>query len=303
MAHGILEINSKKIESQKGRGMTHPGELLKRNGLYAGKELGQNFLSNPATARMIVDRTGVNKETTVLEIGPGLGAITLPLAKACKQVVAVEKDRRIIPLLEGELAEEEICNVRIINQNILKTDIREIAGTEKLVVIGNLPYNISSQILFQLVTIRQVVTRAFLMFQKELAERLLSSAGTKNYSRLSAVVQYASKISRVADIRSNAFFPRPEVDSTVLRFDFFETQGMEEKDEILLFSVIKAAFSKRRKTLHNAMSGGETGLTKEIVGIALANAGIDSSRRAETLNVQEFIDLSKAVGEVCTRES
>ncbi len=283
--------------------MTHPGELLKRNGLYAGKELGQNFLSNPATARMIVDRTGVDKETTVLEIGPGLGAITLPLAKACKQVVAVEKDRRIIPLLEGELAEEEICNVRIINQNILKTDIREIAGTEKLVVIGNLPYNISSQILFQLVTIRQVVTRAFLMFQKELAERLLSSAGTKNYSRLSAVVQYASKISRVADIRSNAFFPRPEVDSTVLRFDFFETQGMEEKDEILLFSVIKAAFSKRRKTLHNAMSGGETGLTKEIVGIALANAGIDSSRRAETLNVQEFIDLSKAVGEVCTRES
>lgn len=283
--------------------MTHPGELLKRNGLYAGKELGQNFLSNPATARMIVDRTGVDKETTVLEIGPGLGAITLPLAKACKQVVAVEKDRRIIPLLEGELAEEEICNVRIINQNILKTDIREIAGTEKLVVIGNLPYNISSQILFQLVTIRQVVTRAFLMFQKELAERLLSSAGTKNYSRLSAVVQYASKISRVTDIKSNAFFPRPEVDSTVLRFDFFETQGMEEKDEILLFSVIKAAFSKRRKTLHNAMSGGEMGLTKEIVGIALANAGIDSSRRAETLNVQEFIDLSKAVGEVCTRES
>ncbi|MGD9824692.1 16S rRNA (adenine(1518)-N(6)/adenine(1519)-N(6))-dimethyltransferase RsmA [Desulfobacter sp.] len=282
--------------------MTHPGELLKRNGLYAGKELGQNFLSNPATARMIVDRTGVDKETTVLEIGPGLGAITLPLAKACKQVVAVEKDRRIIPLLEGELAEEKICNVTIINQNILKTDIREIAGTEKLVVIGNLPYNISSQILFQLVTIRQVVTRAFLMFQKELAERLLSSAGTQNYSRLSAVVQYASKISRVADIRSNAFFPRPEVDSTVLRFDFFETQGMEEKDEILLFSVIKAAFSKRRKTLHNAMSGGEMGLTKESVGIALANAGIDSSRRAETLNVQEFIDLSKAVGEVCTRE-
>ncbi|WP_035237123.1 16S rRNA (adenine(1518)-N(6)/adenine(1519)-N(6))-dimethyltransferase RsmA [Desulfobacter vibrioformis] len=282
--------------------MTHPGELLKRNGVYAGKELGQNFLSNPATARMIVDRTGVDKETTVLEIGPGLGAITLPLAKACKQVVAVEKDRRIIPLLEGELAEENICNVRIINQNILKTDIREIAGTEKLVVIGNLPYNISSQILFQLVTIRQVVTRAFLMFQKELAERLLSSAGTKNYSRLSAVVQYASKISHVADIRPNAFFPRPEVDSTVLRFDFFETQGMEEKDEILLFSVIKAAFSKRRKTLHNAMSGGEMGLTKEIVGMALANAGIDASRRAETLNVQEFIDLSKAVGKVCTRE-
>lgn len=283
--------------------MTHPGELLKRNGLYAGKELGQNFLSNPATAQMIVDRTAVDKDTTVLEIGPGLGALTLPLARACKQVVAVEKDRRIIPLLEGELAGEGICNVTIINQNILKTDIREIAGTEKLVVIGNLPYNISSQILFQLVTIRQVVTRAFLMFQKELAQRLLSSAGTKDYSRLSAVVQYASKISRVADIRPSNFFPRPEVDSTVLRFDFFETKGMGEEDETLLFSVIKAAFSKRRKTLHNAMSGGELGLTKKIVGIALENAGIDASRRAETLSVQEFIDLSRAVGKISTRES
>lgn len=283
--------------------MTHPGQLLKQNGLYAGKELGQNFLSNPATAQMIVDRTGVDKETTVLEVGPGLGAITLPLARACKQVVAVEKDRRIIPLLEGELADEGICNVAIINQDILKTDIRQIAGTEKLLVIGNLPYNISSQILFQLVTIRQVVTRAFLMFQKELAQRLLSSAGTKDYSRLSAVVQYASKITRVADIRPNNFFPRPEVDSTVLRFDFFETQGMEKEDEILLFSVIKAAFSKRRKTLHNAMSGGEMGLAKKIVGIALENAGIDASRRAETLNVQEFINLSRAVAKIINRES
>jgi len=283
--------------------MTHPGELLKKNGLYAGKELGQNFLSNPATAQMIVDRTGVDKETTVLEIGAGLGAITLPLARACKQVVAVEKDRRIIPLLEEELAEEGIGNVTIINQNILKTDIREIAGTKKLVVIGNLPYNISSQILFQLITIRQVVTRAFLMFQKELAERLLSSAGTRSYSRLAAVVQYASTIERVAEIRPNNFFPRPDVDSTVLRFDFFETKGMEEEDEILLFSVIKAAFSKRRKTLHNAMAGGELGLTKKIVGVALENAGIDPSRRAETLKVQEFIDLSKAVGKVSTNES
>ena len=282
--------------------MTHPGELLKKNRLYAGKELGQNFLSNPATAQMIVDRTGIDKNTTVLEIGPGLGAITLPLARAGKKVVAIEKDRRIIPLLEGELAEEGIDNVTIINQDVLKTDLKDIAGTEKLVVVGNLPYNISSQILFKLITIRQVVTHAFLMFQKELAQRLISSAGTKDYSRLSAVVQYASKISRVADIRPNNFFPKPDVDSTVLRFDFFETQGMAEEDERLLFGVIKAAFSKRRKTLHNAMSGGELGLTKKIVGIALENAGIDSSRRAETLEVQEFITLSKAVGKVLTHK-
>jgi 16S rRNA (adenine1518-N6/adenine1519-N6)-dimethyltransferase len=217
--------------------------------------------------------------------------------------VAVEKDRRIIPLLERELADEGICNVTIINQNILKTDIREIAGTQKLVVIGNLPYNISSQILFQLVTIRQIVTRAFLMFQKELAQRLLASPGTKDYSRLAAVVQYAANISRITDIGPNNFFPRPDVDSTVLRFDFFETEGMGHADETLLFGVIKAAFSKRRKTLHNAMSGGELGLTKNIVGVALENAGIAPSRRAETLSVKEFIDLSKAVGKLITDKS
>ena len=188
--------------------MTHPGELLKKNGLYAGKEMGQNFLSNPATAQMIVDRTGIDKETTVLEIGPGLGALTVPLARACRQVTAVEKDVRIIPVLEAELAGEQISNVTIINRNILKTDIKEIAGAEKLVVIGNLPYNISSQILFKLVTVRQVVTRAFLMFQKELAMRLLSSAGTKDYSRLSAVVQYASKNQQGYRYQPQCLFPQ-----------------------------------------------------------------------------------------------
>jgi 16S rRNA (adenine1518-N6/adenine1519-N6)-dimethyltransferase len=141
------------------------------------------------------------------------------------------------------------------------------------------------------------------MFQKELAQRLLASPGTKDYSRLAAVVQYAANISRVTDIGPNNFFPRPDVDSTVLRFDFFETQGMGQADETLLFGVIKAAFSKRRKTLHNAMSGGEMGLTKQIVGVALENAGIDPSRRAETLSIQEFIDLSKAVGNVITDKS
>ncbi len=282
--------------------MTHPGELLKRNGLYAGKEMGQNFLSHPGTAQMIVDNTGIDKNTKVLEIGPGLGALTTPLARAAKQVVAVEKDRRIVPVLEGELAEQEISNVTVLCQDILKTDIKEIAGTENLVVIGNLPYNISSQILFKLIKARQVVDRAFLMFQKELAERILAPAGTRDFSRLSAVVQYASSIRRVTVIGPNAFFPRPEVDSTVLRFDFFDTPGMNADKEDLLFEVIKAAFSKRRKTLQNSISGGELGLEKQQAGIALEKAGIDPSRRAETLSVEEFIALSGQVEAIMTHD-
>ncbi len=282
--------------------MTHPGELLKKNGLYAGKEMGQNFLSNPNTAQMIVNRTGINEENKVLEIGPGLGALTLPLAKTGANVVAVEKDRRIIPLLESELGDAGISNVSIINQNILKTDIFKIADGEKLVVMGNLPYNISSQILFKLVKARSVVSRAFLMFQKELAGRLIASPGGRDYSRLSAVVQFASKISHVADIGPSSFFPRPDVDSTVLRFDFFETPGMDSEQEDLLFDVIKAAFSKRRKTLRNSMAGGELGLKKQEAGHALEKAGIDPARRAETLTIEEFISLSKTVREICDPE-
>ena len=282
--------------------MTHPGELLKKNGLYAGKEMGQNFLSNPNTAQMIVDRTGINEENRVLEIGPGLGALTLPLAKTGASVVAVEKDRRIIPLLESELSDAGISNVSIINQNILKTDIFKIADGEKLVVMGNLPYNISSQILFKLVKARSVLSRAFLMFQKELAGRLIASPGGRDYSRLSAVVQFASKISHVADIGPSSFFPRPDVDSTVLRFDFFETPGMDSEQEDLLFDVIKAAFSKRRKTLRNSMAGGELGLKKQEAGQALEKAGIDPARRAETLTIEEFISLSKTVREICDPE-
>jgi len=278
--------------------MTHPGELLRQANLYAGKEMGQNFLSNPATAQMIVDRTDITADTAVLEVGPGLGALTIPLAGKARQVTAVEKDRRMIPLLESELSLAGRENVSIINGNILKTDIRQIAGGEKLTVMGNLPYNISSQILFKLVKTREVIDTAYLMFQKELAQRLLASPGGRDYSRLSAVVQYAARISHVADIRPASFFPRPEVYSTVLKFSFLHDQGLDDAMEDLLFMVIKAAFSKRRKTLRNAMAGGELGLEKSQTEAALIRAGVDPVRRAETLVLEEFLSITRAVGDV-----
>ena len=278
--------------------MTHPGELLKQANLYAGKEMGQNFLSSPATAQMIVDRTDITSDTTVLEVGPGLGALTVPLAKQARKVTAVEKDRRMIPLLESELALAGVDNVSIINGNILKTDIRQIAGGEPLSVMGNLPYNISSQILFKLVKTRDVIDTAYLMFQKELAHRLLASPGGRDYSRLTAVVQYAARISHVADIKPASFFPRPDVDSTVLKFSFLHDQGLDDAMEDLLFEVIKAAFSKRRKTLRNSMAGGELGLEKSETEQALIRAGIDPVRRAETLGLEEFLSITRAVSEV-----
>lgn len=275
--------------------MTHPGQLLRREKLYAGKEMGQNFLSNPNTARTIIERTGISGDSRVLEIGPGLGALTVHIARKTRRITAVEKDRRLVPLLKEELADQGIDWVNIINQDILKADFQAIAKDKKLVVIGNLPYNISSQILLKLVKQRALIEKAFLMFQKELADRIVASPGVKAYSRLSAIVQYASRIGFIADVGPSSFFPRPDVDSTVLSFDFLPREGVSEATENLLFGVIKAAFSKRRKSLKNSMVGGDLELTKPVVTDALIQASIAPERRAETLSVQEFLALTRAL--------
>lgn len=277
--------------------MTHPGQLLKNANLYAGKELGQNFLSNPATANMIVEKTGIVKTDQVLEIGPGLGALTIPLAKAALHVTAVEKDSRLIPVLQQVLDDENLNNIDIINKDILKINFSGIATKtgKKLVIIGNLPYNISSQILFRLVEQRFSIEKAFLMFQKELATRIIAPPGKKDYSRLAAVVQYASDIRFVADIGPSSFFPKPDINSTILQFNFFHKKELDQAQEKILFKVIKAAFSKRRKSLKNSMAGGEFKFEKSFVIAALEKAGIDPARRAETLNVEEFKSLAKAV--------
>jgi 16S rRNA (adenine1518-N6/adenine1519-N6)-dimethyltransferase len=278
--------------------MVHPGQLLKENKLYAGKELGQNFLANPGTARMIVEKTGISEQTRVLEIGSGLGALTIPIARIASHVTAVEKDSRLIPLLQKTLETEALENVTVINQDVLTLDINALAKDKKLVVIGNLPYNISSQILFRLVEERRCIEEAFLMFQKELAKRIIAPPGGRSYSRLSAVVQYAADVRFVATIGPSSFFPRPEVDSTILNFKFFKTRTFNQEQEKMLFAVIKAAFSKRRKSLKNSMVGGsEFEFKKEFVVQALELAGIDATRRAETLTVEEFKSLARAVWE------
>ncbi len=140
--------------------MTHPRQLLQKSNIYAGKELGQNFLSDPGIARHIVDRAGIDETSHVLEIGPGLGAITIPIAEKTSFFTAVEKDSRLIPILEEELEQRDLSRVDIVNQDILKTDIRQIAGDNKLMVMGNVPYNISSQILFHLIRSRDVISKA-----------------------------------------------------------------------------------------------------------------------------------------------
>ncbi len=275
--------------------MTYPGTLLKQQRLMARKELGQNFLSDPNAARMIVMSAGISDRDRVLEIGPGLGALTIPAAGQAKTVVAVEKDTRLAGVLLDELKIEGIDNVELINNDILRQDLAALAQGEKMIVIGNLPYNISSQVLFKLVENRHLVKRAVLMFQKELAQRIAAPPGGREYGRLSVVMQYCSTVKKIADLPPHLFFPKPAVESRVIEVVFFETTAFSGAKELFLFKVIKAAFSKRRKTLRNSLAGGELGIDTGGSIRALESAGIDPVRRAETLDVKEYLRLADAL--------
>jgi len=278
--------------------MTSPRILLSAWNLHPKKQLGQNFLADPSTAAMIVERAGIASDDVVLEIGPGLGALTVPAAAAAAKVYAVETDRKIADLLKTELLAGTISNVDIIRNNILTINIEKtVAGAgRKIVVIGNLPYNISSQILVQLINARAVINRAVVMFQKELAERLVASPGNKAYGRITVMLAYCAEIKTVAVVKARMFYPRPRIDSAVLEIRFREKIDRPAEDEAGLFRVIKAAFGKRRKTLKNALSQSELGIDAPTAQNVLLAESIDPVRRAETLTVDEFVRLSNRIG-------
>jgi 16S rRNA (adenine1518-N6/adenine1519-N6)-dimethyltransferase len=259
--------------------------------------MGQHFLADPNVAASIVGRAQLDPDDVVLEIGAGLGALTLLLAGRVKHVLAVEPDRRIAALLGDELLAESVSNVTIIERDILRCDIEALAGRHhaSLKVVGNLPYHISSQVLVQLIRFREVIDTAFLMFQKEVAERLTAKPGTKTYGRLSVLIQYCAKIYALVSVTASAFFPRPEVDSLVLGIEFQHPVLFRAIDEPLLFQVVKAAFGKRRKTLKNALSGSNLAFGDESISDLLERAGINPQRRAETLSVKEFVTLSNVL--------
>jgi len=274
--------------------MTSPRTLLKAWDLKPKKRMGQNFLVDPSTAETILTRAVLNPRDVVLEIGAGLGALTIPLARVVKKVYALEKDRQLIGLLKTELLAGHISNCEVIEQNILNFDLHTITDTmkDKLTVIGNLPYSISSQILIKLIQDRNRVARAVLMFQKELAQRISAQPGGKQYGRITAMLRYCADIRFLADVKSSVFYPPPKVDSAVIEIRFKPTSVYGPHDESMLFAVIKAAFGNRRKTLKNALAAAGLRIDPQLALQALTSAGIDPTRRAETLNPSEFVTLS-----------
>lgn len=248
---------------------------------------------------MIVDRAALNSADRVLEIGAGLGALTLPLARCVRKVYALEVDAKMAGLLRNELLAAGADNVTVLHQDVLQFAITSLRqdGAPRLIVLGNLPYHISSQVLFRLIQSRQAVERAVLMFQKELAQRIASAPGSRQYGRLTVMLAYCADVRHIARIAPGAFFPVPQVESDVVEIRFAEKWHCTPEQEAFLFRVIKAAFSQRRKTLKNALAGGMAALSTDAAERILRQSGIDPRRRAETLSVSEFITLSRALSD------
>ena len=274
--------------------MTSPKTLLVFHNIRPKKQLGQHFLANQNTAEMIVNRSGILPEDIVLEIGAGLGALTIPVARTAREVFAIEKDRKIIDILKTEILASNLSNVVIMEKNILKIDIKSLAEniSQKMVVMGNLPYNISSQILVQLIESRKALSKAVVMLQKELAQRITAQPGCKDYGRLTVMLRYCSDIKKIADVKASLFFPRPKVDSEVLELKFKKTLEYPSNDEDFFFRVIKAAFGNRRKMLKNALAASALSIDANTAKDVLKRSDIDPARRAETLTIEEFVKLS-----------
>ena len=264
--------------------------ILKVFHLRASKKLGQNFLIDAAVVRGIVEAAELQEGDRVLEIGPGIGTLTQGLAESGAQVTAVELDKKLPAVLAETLKGYE--NVRIVQGDILKTDIRELMGDAPFKVAANLPYYITTPILMALLEQRLPIRKIVTMVQKEVAERMIAPPGSKTYGALSVAVQYYTAPEIVLDVPPKSFIPAPEVDSVVIACKVRGEPPVAVRDEKLFFRVVKAAFGQRRKTLSNALKG--AGFLKDEVQEALEQAGIEAARRGETLSLEEFAQLADA---------
>lgn len=271
--------------------------IRRGNGFQPKKRLGQHFLRDEGIVRKIIHKARVDPSDHVLEIGSGLGALTIPLAALVHHVVAVEKDPRLAEMLKKRLARDDISNVRVINEDILKLELEGIPRlpAKKIKVLGNLPYNISTPFLERLVENRNLVSRAVLMFQLELARRLTASPGNKQFGAMTVLVQYYAHISPLLEVSKASFYPRPKVDSMVLDLDFERPHPRRAEDEAKFKMVVKGAFAHRRKTLLNSLKRTLSPRTSHEILYALRKCAIDPGKRAETLNIDHFLCLTSAL--------
>ncbi len=264
----------------------------------AKKNLGQHFLVDRRVIGAVIEGVRPDPSEVVVEIGPGLGAITFGLAGHVGHLVAVEKDARATAELERRMSTRPLKNVTLVNEDILDFQLEKVAAgfSRKVTVVGNLPYNISKPVLEMLVRNREFVSRAVLMFQSEVADRLLAEPGSKAYGALTVMVRYRALTNLILSVSKDAFRPRPNVTSKVLHLDFSVPHAVKAENDALFDKVVRAAFSHRRKTLLNSLKSSGHGWPHEMLHRVLIDCGIDHVRRAETLSVDEFLRLSDCLG-------
>lgn len=279
-------------------------EVLQKYGFRFQKKFGQNFLINPSVLEDIIVAAEVTKEDFVLEIGPGIGTMTQYLCESAREVVAVEVDRNLIPILEDTLSEYD--NVTVLNEDILKVDIAKLAqeknGGKPIKVVANLPYYITTPIIMGLFESHVPLESITIMVQKEVADRMQEGPGSKDYGALSLAVQYYAKPEIMLEVPPSCFMPQPKVGSAVIRLTRHEKPPVEVKSEKLLFQVIRASFNQRRKTLVNGLSNfGAFGLTKEVLQECIEELGVSGTIRGEALTLEQFAKLSNIIYEHKTR--
>lgn len=269
-------------------------ETIKKYDFAFQKKFGQNFLIDSHVLDKIIAAAGVTKEDVVLEIGPGFGTMTQYLAEAAKEVIAVEIDKTLIPILHETLADYD--NVTIINEDILKVDIAKLVeeknGGKPIKVVANLPYYITTPIIMGLFESHVPLDNITVMVQKEVAQRMQAGPGTKDYGALSLAVQFYAEPYIVANVPPNCFIPRPGVGSAVIRLTKWENPPIAVKDEAFMFSLIRASFNQRRKTLQNSLVNGGIQITKEQVVDALEQMELSPTVRGEALTLEQFARLS-----------
>ncbi len=273
-------------------------EILQKYNITFQKKFGQNFLVDKNILEKIVDAAQITEKDCVLEIGPGIGTMTQYLAERAGNVIAVEIDKNLIPVLQDTLSSYN--NVAILNQDILKVDINHIIekynNGNPIKVVANLPYYITTPIIMALFESHVALKSITIMIQKEVADRIQAQAGTKDYGALSLAVQYYAKPEVIVKVPAACFMPRPNVDSSVIRLTRYEAPPVKAQDENYLFTVIRASFNQRRKTLVNGLSNaGSVGVGKEKIAEVLTQMELPLTVRGETLTLEQFTELSNCL--------
>lgn len=268
-----------------------PRELLEKYHLRPKQSWGQNFLGDPDVLQQIADALNLQPGEVVVELGPGLGHLTRALVATGAKVVAIERDRDMIRVLAGELPQ-----VKVVAANAADAEFAKLAGVPRVAVAGNLPYHLTSPILFRVLEQRDSVSRAVFTLQQEVVTRLAAEPGNRDYGLLTVLLGLYFDVEELFTLPSHLFHPPPKVDSAVIRLSALARPRAEVLDGARFIRVVKAAFGQRRKTLWNSIRSDRTLASDERIQAALAAAGVDPKRRAETLSVEEFAAIERALG-------